>query len=87
MYGDRIIELHEKDIELYEFAKTSLLEREKLEYGQSFEKDLATQIHKNETWTPPRLSPYIDFAIRRFYYQPLTGLIRVMNGMPAKGLR
>ena len=86
-YEDRIVELHELDIELYEFTKTNLLAREKSAYGPTFEDDLAAQMHKNETWAPPRSSPLIDYAVRKIYYEPLTGLIRMLNGMPVKGLR
>lgn len=86
-YKDRIAELHELDLQLYEYAKTTLLRQQKSAYGPSFDVDLAAHKQRNESWISPRSKPAIDYVVRKFYYEPLTGLIRVMNGLPAKGLR
>jgi len=86
-YKERILELHQLDLKLYDYARSTLLAREKLAYGPTFDADLATQKQRNQDWSPSRTKPAIDFVVRKAYYDPVTSLIRVLNGLPAKGLR
>ncbi len=84
-YHDAIRENNKLDLDLYRFAKEELYARYVNEYGDTFNDDVAEFKRQNVLKGRTRLSQYLDYILRRIYLQPVTGAIRMMHGMPAKG--
>jgi len=84
-YHDAIRENNKLDLELYRFVKEDLYARYVDGYGDSFNDDVAEFKSQNALMGKTRLSQYLDYALRKIYLQPVTGAIRMLHGMPAKG--
>jgi hypothetical protein len=82
---DALVEMHQVDLKLYDYLKNDLLPREKVEYGPAFERNLAEFQEQVRDRRHKTLRPYIDYAVRKCYYEPVTGLIRVRHGKPYYG--
>ncbi len=85
-YKDRIIEKQQLDIELYKFVTDVVLPNEKAMSGPDFEKDVKDLKARNKHLNPPT-KRYFDSLVRQLYYKPVTGIVRVLNGLPYKGLK
>lgn len=85
-YAEEITERNKNDIALYEFVKQELYPRYKLEYAGDFQADLMNFIEtKEQIPVMDKTKSYIDYAFRKAYAEPVTGMVRLLNGMPYKG--
>lgn len=73
-YESRIIENNSKDIELYQYVKKHVEQNDSMS-GDSIVKKIKR----------PTFKLYADYLMRKIYYMPVTGLIRISRGMKAKG--
>jgi hypothetical protein len=84
-YKDAIVESHQADLELYEYAKREILPRQREAYASDIGADRsamgghATAPGMNFPVTRLR----IDYLVRKLYYEPVSGAIRVLHGLPA----
>ena len=84
-YDDVIRRNNRLDLELYEFVKTELYPRFIGTYGDRFQEDLRQFQVRNPSRKAQTLRPRVDYACRKLYYEPVTGIIRILHGLPAKG--
>lgn len=84
-YGNEIETRNELDRELYSYVETSLLPRYEAEYGKSYERDYEQFESNLVTTAEPLLRRRIDYVFRKCYVEPVGGLIRIINGLPAAG--
>jgi len=82
-YHEKIVEKNLIDLELYEYVKNELGEKQRDSYGSGFKKDLAQ--HRSNNF-PPKKKMRDEFDYRsRICFERITGLIRYANGLPARG--
>ncbi|MEX2123291.1 MAG: sulfotransferase family 2 domain-containing protein [Woeseia sp.] len=84
-YGAVIRKNNQLDVELMNYLDTVIMPRQQKEYGATLAADLTAFENEIAVSRPPRLLPYLDYAIRKFYYDPIIGSIRLMNGMQYRG--
>ncbi|HXV59090.1 MAG TPA: hypothetical protein VEK15_00240 [Vicinamibacteria bacterium] len=84
-FKDDIEEKNVLDRRLYDFALRELFPRYVEEYGDRFELDVSEFRRTNSLAPPPMSKRYADYAFRKLYLQPVTGVIRRSHGMPARG--
>lgn len=84
-YRDRIEEVNKIDLELYHYVLKNIYPRQ----VDEFHGDLQRRLREFQEWnarTGPIMWPrYTDFVFRKAYLEPVTGALRLMNGMPYKG--
>jgi hypothetical protein len=81
-YFEDIKERNKNDIELYNYARNEISLRQKNNYGSEFEidfKNFQSLLNQNK---PKMIRSYVDYIIRKTYYEPIFGTIRVLNGLP-----
>jgi hypothetical protein len=85
-YNDEILENNQLDLKLYEYVVSCLIPRQRAEYGSTLHRDVNEfqQTLGNSKLGMLRL--YIDYAVRRCYYDPLIGVQRVCHGLPYSGV-
>jgi hypothetical protein len=85
VYEEAILESHQADSELYEFAKREILPRQgkactsDSDISRSVEGSDLSEAHARFPVTKQR----IDYLIRKIYYEPVSGAIRILHGLPA----
>lgn len=84
-YGDDIRRANSDDIALYNWVKNDLLPRQRLEYGDSLDADIMMAEADNKRLRPRKFKSYMDYAMRKLYIEPVSGLIRCAHGLPSKG--
>ena len=79
-YRNRIAERNQSDQELYNFAKYELLPEEKMNYGSNYDQDVLElkNLSKRHVYD---VRTYLDYVMRKIYYQPALKLIRTINGL------
>ena len=80
-YRDEIVARNQLDIDLIEHVENVILPRQREYYGSSFQNDVAELKAATERESPPKLAPYMDYVVRKTYYDPVIGLLRVLNGL------
>lgn len=82
-YHDMLREYNCEDWKIYEYVKEIVMPREKLRYHS----DLDNSAEGQDVLISPksRVKLFADYVIRKSYYQPITGLIRLSNGLPYSG--
>jgi hypothetical protein len=70
---------------LFAYVRDVLIENEKQKYGEHFQRDLADFKIHNSIFPAPGGKLNIDYLMRKIYYEPLSGIIRRLNKIPAKG--
>jgi hypothetical protein len=80
----RIDERNEDDWMLYRRALDEVIPRHSSRYRGDLQADLAEFRERNARFRLG-LRDYADFAVRKLYYEPASGLVRWSNGMPAAG--
>lgn len=84
-YRGRIEEVNGMDLQLYQFALENIYPRQ----VDEFQGDLQRRLQKFQEWnarTGPVMWPrYTDFVFRKGYLEPVTGGLRLMNGLPYRG--
>jgi hypothetical protein len=84
-YRKEILDRNSLDLELYDFVRTNLLPKYRDQYGATLSADLAKFSDSNSTFEGRSLGLYFDYFVRKIYYQPVSGLIRILNGLPYRG--
>ena len=84
-YYDQIEENNRNDIVLYEYVKDKLFPCYVQKYSGNFSTDLQTFQKTNSEFNPPMMRRYVDYAFRKVYIEPVSGMIRLINGKPYKG--
>jgi hypothetical protein len=84
-YSDRIRSNNALDLELYRHVVEERLPRQRSEYGTGFE--AALQRLRTANAGHDRLDPrlLLDAVCRKAYYEPVTGILRRLRGMPMSG--
>ena len=85
MYGDEIVARNYRDIQLLEFVDAVILPRQRVVYGPTFADDLKALETSANHQPLSNLCPYIDYVVRKGYYDPLIGLLRIWNGLSYGG--
>lgn len=81
---DALVAMHRVDLQLHEYVKAEVLPREVALYGPDFHRHL--QEFRSRDRTPHLgVKPYVDYVVRKCYYDPLIGLIRVGHGKTFRG--
>ena len=83
-YKDAIIDCNKADMKLYEFVKNELLEKDKENFAKELNRELRQFRESLEHFKWPAIR-YLDYLYRKLYLDPLTGFIRIRNGLPYKG--
>lgn len=73
-YYEKIVDRNKVDFELYQYVKNKILPKEKEEYGKNYENDLREFKLMKKGFNRNFLS-YIDYAIRKIYYEPIFKII------------
>lgn len=84
-YKDEISERNQLDLELYEYVVSSLLPRQRAEYGSSLNSDVDEFQQALCDSRPGMLRLYLDYAVRHCYYDFLIGVQRLRHGLPYSG--
>jgi len=84
-YYDKISERNEMDLEIFRLVEKEILPKQRHEYGLSFSKEIAEFRSVNEKRHSSKVSPYIDYFVRKAYYEPIIGSIRKLNGLSYGG--
>ena len=81
----RIARQNRLDAELYRWVRDELLETYVERHDGDFESELRRFRARQDRHSPHRLRLLVDYLYRNAYWKPLTGLIRVRNGLPYFG--
>jgi hypothetical protein len=84
-YRDQIEERNLLDIQLYQFVREELFPQYIEEYGAAFDSDVQVFQQHNLQFEPPMARRYVDYLVRKLYVEPVTGLVRKINGKPYEG--
>jgi len=84
-YLDQIIENNSVDLALYDYIKSSVIPRQIDRYGDTFYSDLKEFRSRKFKRVHTVLSEYSDYAYRKCYVEPITSIVRRINGLPRKG--
>ncbi|HMW16051.1 MAG TPA: sulfotransferase family 2 domain-containing protein [Pseudomonadales bacterium] len=85
-YSEQIVERNLNDIALYQFVKDELFPGYKQDYPGDFQADFNDFIEsKDQIPFIQKAKSYLDYAFRKGYVEPVTGMIRLANGKPYKG--
>jgi hypothetical protein len=85
-YANELAEVNALDRELYEFART------RLSASENFAQEGERSAEGGFRYRGGRVSrtgamELADYVLRKFYYQPITSVVRKFNGLPMTGLR
>ena len=78
-------DLNALDLALYEWVRDDLMPVYAAEYGDALEQDLERFREFRQARQPPRLALLLAQVLRQLYGKPVTGLIRMRNGLPYAG--
>lgn len=84
-FAERILENNRLDLDLYDFIRKDLCPGYITDYGENFCADVEEFRRLNRLERVPMTRRYLDYLVRKLYIEPITGIIRVRYGMPAKG--
>lgn len=84
-YGDLIMEKNEADLELYQYIKDTVMPLQIDRYGDGFERDVEVFKDRDKWRLTNVINQYLDYSFRKCYVEPVSGIIRRRNGMPATG--
>ena len=84
-YGDEIEARNRLDGQLYDYVDTTLLPGFAEEYGSGYQHDFERFEASLALESEPMLRRRIDYVLRKCYVEPVGGLIRIVNGLPAAG--
>ena len=83
-YFSEIMYANKLDNELYSYVKNDIIAKEKEKYGSNFEGDIKRFKNENRNYSKKHFL-YLDYLLRKCYYQPMFGIIRKNNGLPKRG--
>jgi hypothetical protein len=81
----RILEQNQLDKALHEWIGTAIIERDIAEYGKNFSRDKGEFLSLQESPSGNQIKRTIDSAYRNCYLKPVSGAIRLANGLPYFG--
>jgi hypothetical protein len=84
-FVEKLRERNELDQQLYDWASTELFDRYVDDYHGDFKAALEEFKHLQKAASISRPKVLLDAAYRNLYLKPVTGLIRVANGLPFSG--
>jgi hypothetical protein len=84
-FFDQLRERNRLDQKLYEWIETKLLVDYVAEYSGNFSSDLEGFRTRQQVVASPRIGPVMDSVYRNVYLKPVSGLIRLSNGLPYHG--
>ena len=84
-YRDEIVARNRLDVELIEYVESEIMPRQKARYGDGFEGDLRDLRESLRSRQPPMFRSYVDYVVRKAYYDPVIGLLRMREGLPYSG--
>lgn len=85
MFFDQLRERNQLDQKLFEWIDTQLLAEYISAYSGAFSADLEKFRAIQREASPPVIKPLVDSVYRNAYLKPISGLIRVSNGLPFTG--
>ncbi|MEO0974993.1 MAG: hypothetical protein AAFX85_18045, partial [Pseudomonadota bacterium] len=86
-FGGEIRERNAADLALYAAALEHVLPAQRKRYAGDLERDLIAFRERQRQSTPPAVDVRLlaDAALRKGWYEPITGFVRRRNGLPARG--
>jgi len=84
-YYEDIIERNNLDIELYNYVGAEICPRNRESYGSGLAQDIAMFTESNSAVQVRSARLVLDYIVRKAYYEPVTGVIRRLNGLPYRG--
>lgn len=84
-HQSEIIRQNQVDIELYKFVKQKLLPTQRAEIGRNLNEEVEVLSSNHKPSGMAIVKSYADFAVRKLYYNPILGTMRLLNGLPYKG--
>lgn len=81
-YRDEIIERNQLDLQLFQHVHDRILPIQQDDYGSDLQQDLTEFQSALRRCNPGTRRSYIDYAVRKLYYDPLIGIMRKLNGLP-----
>jgi hypothetical protein len=84
-FFDQLRERNWLDQQLYEWIETKLLVNYVAEYPGHFSSDLEEFRALQQVATSARIKPVMDSIYRNVYLKPVSGMVRVSNGLPYHG--
>ena len=84
-FNKEIVKNNELDIELYNYVNHVLFQEAISAYGDGFKEDLARFREFRLKHTPSQRRRYLYQAYKKLYFVPVSGVVRLMNGLPFKG--
>lgn len=78
-HREEIVARNRLDIDLIEYVESVILPRQRARYGPSLADDVNAL--KESAKRPAALYPYVDYVVRKAYYDPVIGLMRKWNGL------
>ena len=86
-YETAIVETQALDVELYEYVRNDLIPARRAALNEDFENALSHVRGENQSVVRVGVRPYLDYAYRKLYVIPSSSIVRMMNGLPAAGVR
>jgi hypothetical protein len=83
-HGAEITARNQLDIDLISYVENEILPRQRARYGPTFADDVKALEASIERSGPGKSSAYLDYIVRKAYYDPVIGLLRVWNGLSYK---
>jgi hypothetical protein len=84
-FFDQLRERNRLDQKLYEWIETKLLVDYVAEYSGNFSSDLEEFRAQQQLVASQRIGPVMDSIYRNVYLKPVSGMVRVSNGLPYHG--
>ena len=84
-HHDRILEKNQADLALYDYVINEIMPANRTEYGDALAGDLEQFRARRSLDYEGRIKLNLDYIVRKAYMEPVTGLIRLSRGLPAKG--
>lgn len=84
-FAEELAQRNSVDTALYEWVTSELHQSYVSEYEGDYAATLARFIELQNTEHPPAASAAIDYVFRNVYWKPVTGALRVKNGLPYSG--
>lgn len=84
-YRNQIENVNGMDLELYNFALKNIYPRQVDEFHDDLQRRLQEFQEYNAKTGPVMWPRYTDFVFRKGYLEPVTGGLRLMNGLPYRG--
>lgn len=85
VFYEGLRERNQLDQQLYDWVRTELVPQYIEEYGPRFSSDVAELRRLQQTAERRKLRGAVDFIYRNAYLKPVSGVTRVVNGLPYQG--